>query len=181
MGTDLYRVTVTAAEADRVSLRLKSLSPGAAIEENACLAFHMICEAYWELREGELSAQPSAAKLVAEHPMKDEICEWIQLMNGERKTLSKEEHDVLRRSFDTDTAVSSTISSMGFDLVDGKEVYSVTYRAKHRDFFRMSNRQIKDVSLKGKTLTIDVENPALLAHLRPGMTFASRAYDHEGM
>ncbi len=180
MGTDLYRVTVTAVEADRVSLRLESLSPDGAIEENACLAFHMICEAYWELRE-ELSAQPSAAKLVAEHPMKDEILAWIQLMNGERKTLSKEEHDVLRRSFDTDPAVSSTMSSLGLDLVDGKEVYSVTYRAKHRDFFRMSNRQIKDVSLKGKTLTIEVENPALLAHLYPGMTFASRAYDHEGM
>lgn len=181
MGTDLYRVTVTATKANQVSLRLESLSPDAAIEENACLAFHMICEAYWELGEGELRGEPSAATLLAEHPMKNEICAWIQWMNGERKTLSKEEHDVLRRSFDTDDAVRSTIGTMGFDLVDGKEVYSVTYRAKHRDFYRMSDRQIRDVSLKGKTLTIEVENPALLAHLRPGMTFASRAYDHEGM
>lgn len=181
MGTDLYQVTVTAADADRVSLRLESLSPDAAIEENACLAFHMICEAYWELREGELGGEPSAAKVVAEHPMKNEIREWIQWMNGERKTLSKEEHDVLRRSFDTDDAVRRAISSMGLDLVDGKEVYSVTYRAKHRDFFRMSNRQIKDVALKGETLIVEVENPALLAHLHPGLTFASRAYDHEGM
>jgi len=64
--------------------------------------------------------------------------------------------------------------------------YSVTYRPDHRAFVRAANNEIGDISLLPSTrpdsliVHLEVFEAALLQHLKPGATFVSRAYDHEG-
>jgi hypothetical protein len=182
MGTDLYQVRVEKIEGQRAWMRVTPLSTDVGLPASDAVSFglHLLLEAYWELQHGDLRHEPYAAAAVAEHPAKAEISGWLTLMNGERKVLSKADFESMKASFDAEDAeLRAAVSSLGLDSVDGTPCYSVTYRPSHREFHRLADRMFLDMNLEGETFELKLRDATMLAHLRPEMSFASRAYDHE--
>ena len=171
MGSDLYRFTVVDIAGTTLSLSVQQLHPMDTMPVVENFAFHVVLDAFEDTS-------------TAQHPWLAKLRDWRVLLLGERTVLTKEDYDAQSVAFAEGQLPG--VSSIGVDRVDDVPVYSKRARPNHRAFFRAANNEISAVSFeltgdRTGTLHITAFEAALFAHLRPGTTWTSRAYDHEGL
>ena len=171
MGSDLYRFTVVDIDNASLSLSVQQLHPMDTMPAVENFAFHVVLDAFEETP-------------TAHHPWLAKLPGWQVLLLGERTVLTKQDYEAQSIAFAEGQLPG--VSSIGVDLVGDVPVYSKRARPNHRAFFRAANNEISAVSFEPTgdrtgTLHITAFYGALFAHLRPGTTWSSRAYDHEGL
>jgi hypothetical protein len=186
--SELFHVEVTAVDGPLARVRFSIVHPDqheVPVTEN--FALQVLTELYWLEREGYLSGVAEAQSIAAASPRRDDLEKWLELAHGKRHFITQVEYQDL-----SDHLISTEgLSAWGMD--NGR--YYKQERTEYEAFRGVAARVIREVHLEDAhhhprvsedapdpyaTLVFTVDDAALLAHLRPGMTWDSAMYDFEG-
>jgi hypothetical protein len=190
---EIFAIEVLRVRETEAALRFRVLHPTQwDIPAVKNLALQAIVDAYAMERDGYLlGEQPlprdAMRRLAIDHPCRDQLEHWFELVDGREIVITKEEFDLLER----DEASRRDVSAWGGDAELG-------YFKKHMEygaFYADAERAIVEVRLEDEvahpkradfepdpeaTMVLRVADARWLSHLVPGMTWDSAIYDYEG-
>jgi len=197
--SDLFEIRVLAVAGATARFHVETVHPDQYdVPASKNFALQLIVEAYWVMGKGYLHGkQPflptEAAARVAAHPRGRELAALVELKHGKDIVITEAEYEALRR--DHDRMRAEGISSCGGATVDGRMIYSKNRGPAYRGFIHHAERDVVEVSLADErnnprpsddapdasaTVIVTVRDAALLAHLAPGLHWASAMYDFHG-
>jgi len=156
-------------------------------------ALQALVDAYWMMRKGRVwggvqaMSDNEARELANGHPQRAQLDAWLQLARP-TAPISKEDHDRMM----VDGFGSDPISWVNHDTEDG---WFKAYPTNHAAFREAAERAIVAVELQDEqdnprrsptspypkaTVVIRVANPTWLAHLAPGLRWATDDHDYTG-
>jgi hypothetical protein len=184
--SDLFHLEVTSVEGPTARVRFDVVHPDQhQVPATANFALQVLTELYWMESEGHLF--PGAQFIAAAHPRRDDLEKWLELAHGKRHWITQVEYQ------DLSDHLISTEGLSAWGLENGR--YFKQELAEYEAFRAVAARVIREVHLEdthnhprtsedapdpSATLVFTVDDDALLAHLRPGMSWDSAMYDFEG-
>jgi hypothetical protein len=193
--SDLFAVTILALDGATARVRFEVVHPDQwDVPATPNFALQVVTELYWIETEGWLwRTQPitrdEARQLATSHPRRAELERWLELAHGRRVEITEAEHDALERGVAMPRR--ENLAAFGFDSGG----YYKRYRPDFAAFRAIAAEVVTGVRLEDArnhprraedgphpqaTLVFTVADPALLAHLRVGLTWPSAMFDFEG-
>ena len=195
-----YRIQIQKIKGNQVFAKIYVIHPDAlAFPSLDNFALMMLVEGYRVMRDGYLFnsyengliTRAAAREIAAAHPQKEILDQWVTLLNGETREITKEEYDALDRR---DTGAINMLekrlggnlgswSSRG-NLNTGEFTYEVRLKPNYKKFVKLASEIILSVEqFNEKHLPYDskkkrrpvtdfnfvVNDASLLAHLFPKM------------
>ena len=178
MGSDLYTITVEKIERTKVTLKVDVIHPDVSMfDADKNIALQLVVGAYWLLKNGYTWGMgiedDEAEQILRRSPYIRQLDDWLEMMHGRTMEVSERDYQRIKKSGKF-VYKGQKLSSYGMEG-DGK--YVVSFHTDYHAFINLANVTILDIEATDSHLIFKVLERGMVAHLREGMVWNSRAYD----